>query len=332
MQGIATLAGSLCLVLGCRAAPPEIGPPSRGTPALSSWVCQLQGLDEPGAVDALVVARADLVVMDPVRTVRGKESFRTAVAVRRIRESSGRARAHKLCLAYLNVGQAESYRTYWRSGWRAPSPKTRGDPRFLVSVDPDGWEGNYPVAYWDVRWRAILFGSKDALLDQVIDDGFDGVYLDWILGYREPAVVAAAEEASVDPARAMATLVRDLRLYARRKNEHFIVVAQNGAWLPDRVPAYYGWIDGIAHESVSFGGEASSDWEDPSTGDRPNRADDELSTESLIRQLRTFHDRGLFVLTIDYAREPANVARARARSLEAGFVPFVSRTPLDRLP
>ena len=130
----------------------------------------------------------------------------------------------------------------------------------------------------------------------------------------------------------MATLVRDLRAYARAKNEHFIVVAQNGAWLPDRVPEYYGWIDGIAHESVSFGGQASTDWDDPENSDRPNEADGRLSTESLIRRLERFRARGLLVLTLDYAREPANVERARDRSRAAGFASFVSRTPLDRLP
>ena len=50
-----------------------------------------------------------------------------------------------------------------------------------------------------------------------IRDGFDGVFLDWILGFAEPAVVAAARRAGVDPADAMVALVRELGLYARRR-------------------------------------------------------------------------------------------------------------------
>ena len=102
-----------------------------------------------------------------------------------------------MCLAYLNVGQAEDYRSYWQSEWRAPADSARGTPDFMVSVDPDGWPGNYPVTYWDPRWKRVLFGHRAALLDQILEDGFDGVYLDWVLGYQEPAVADAARSVAV---------------------------------------------------------------------------------------------------------------------------------------
>ena len=127
----------------------------------------------------------------------------------------------------------------------------------------------------------------------------------------------------------MAELVRDLRTYARTKNRRFLVVAQNGAHLGDEVPAYYGWIDGISHESVTFAGRAGSDWDAETTGDVPQSHE---AATRLIAQLQKYRARGLTVFTLDYALHPQNIASSEHASRAAGFVPFVSRTPLDRLP
>ena len=111
------------------------------------------------------------------------------------------------CLAYFNVGQGETYRTYWSSDWRAPTAGARGTPDFLLAEDPDGWPENYPVAFWDPRWRSLLL----AALDEVVADGFDGLFVDWVLGYAHPPVAAAALAEGIDPARAMVDLLRALR-------------------------------------------------------------------------------------------------------------------------
>ena len=326
---LCSLTFAACLWAGC-ASEPQPREPFR-VPQLrnvTSWACQLQGLERPGALTRIERARTDLIVLDPVRSIRGAEVFPTRTIVSRIRSSPGAALERKICLAYLNIGQAEDYRTYWAAGWRAPTDTRRGEPNFLLRRDPEGWEGNFPIAYWDTRWERILFGSSSALLDQIISDGFDGVYLDWVLGYEDPLVAAAAAEAGIDPARAMAELIRDLRKYARARNPHFVIVAQNGALLPARVPDVYGWIDGVSQESLSFGGEANADWDDPGSGDRDAVED----REALLLALREFRRRKIPVFTLDYAQTPANIRAALLDSATRGFVPFVSRTPLDRLP
>jgi len=313
----------VALVAGCRSAPREVFERPPRLDEVRSWAIQLQGIEKDGAVEAIERAAVDLVVLEPMRSVRGRESFPMQSVVARARGS------RKLCLAYLNVGQAEDYRTYWGEQWRAPTRETRGHPGFLISVDPDHWVGNYPVAYWDIRWRAVLFGSKDAMLDRILADGFDGAYLDWVLGYAEPSIAAAAEAAGVDPARAMAELIRDLRVYARRKRPGFLIVAQNGADLGQRVPEYYGYIDAVAHEDLSFRGKATDDWDDPESADVPTDAADSRALEKMLGQFRL---RGLPVFTLDYCIDPRNAAAASKRSRDAGFIPCVSRTPLDRLP
>ncbi len=273
-----------------------------------------------------------MVVIDAVRSVRGNESVAMADRVHRLQQSGGGSTDRKLCIAYLNIGQAEDYRTYWRSTWRAPAPGSAGSPDFLVSIDPDGWEGNYPVAYWDERWRRVLFGAPDALLDQVLADGFDGIYMDWVLGYLEPAVVRAAEAAGVDPAAEMVELIAAIRSYAQARRPGFLLIAQNGVGLASEQPRFTTLIDGFSHEDLSFSGGAAATWDDPQSGGVAAPQSGPWSTRELSARLDEIRRSGIPVFTLDYAVRAEHVAQAQRVSRNFGYVPFVSRTPLDRLP
>lgn len=332
----AAIFGVLSTAFGCAGGPESsVQPYASSIPAsnplgrVQSWGYQLQGLEEVGALARLERAELDLLVVEPTRTQQGSSEFPARLMVERIHAGKGSSDRPRLALAYLNVGQAEDYRDYWRSRWRAPTRAQRGSPDFILTLDPDGWPGNYPVAFWDPRWKAVLFGSPDALVDRAIEDGFDGVYLDWVLGYGEPLVVEAARKAGIEPAQAMAELIRDLRDYARTKREGFLVVPQNAAPLVLEVPALVRWIDGIAQEDLSFRGQAVDDWDDPRGGDLPVARHESLELASMLEHCRRS---GVPVFTVDYALHPDNAARAIEKSRSLGFVPCVSRTSLARLP
>jgi cysteinyl-tRNA synthetase, unknown class len=84
-------------------------------------------------------------------------------------------------VAYLSIGEAETYRYYWEKKWDRnrdglPDP---GAPSWLERENPQ-WKGNFKVRYWDPEWQAVIFGYLDKLLNQ----GFDGVYLDIIDAYE----------------------------------------------------------------------------------------------------------------------------------------------------
>lgn len=79
----------------------------------------------------------------------------------------------RLVIAYMSIGEAESYRYYWDDSWLA------GLPGWLVDENPE-WESNYKVRYWDEEWQALIYGDDDAYLDMILNAGFDGVYLDII--------------------------------------------------------------------------------------------------------------------------------------------------------
>jgi endo-alpha-1,4-polygalactosaminidase (GH114 family) len=122
----------------------------------------------------------------------------------------------------------------------------------------------------------------------------------------------------------MARLVRELADYARRKRPGAFVVLNNGALLAARAPDVARAIDGVAQESLWFGGRAGAKWDDDDAGGLPREPAPELRAALASLDVPVF--------TIDYAVRDEDVRRARAESIVLGYVPFVSRSPLDRLP
>lgn len=79
----------------------------------------------------------------------------------------------RLVIAYMSIGEAEEYRYYWQSSWDS------NPPAWLSAENPD-WEGNYKVRYWISDWQNVIYGNDDSYTKQIMDAGFDGVYLDII--------------------------------------------------------------------------------------------------------------------------------------------------------
>ncbi len=77
----------------------------------------------------------------------------------------------RLVIAYMSIGEAEDYRYYFLQDNKKPT---------WLDVENPQWLGNYRVKYWQKDWQNIIYGSSDSYLDQIIDQGFDGVYLDTI--------------------------------------------------------------------------------------------------------------------------------------------------------
>jgi len=331
-------AAGLGLVAGCA----EGG--GSGQPlALSqvqSWAYQLQGLDESGAVEALVNSAYDLVVIEPTRTNRDSLSFDTRGMVERLKAAKAHDGIHrKLVIGYINIGEAENWRWYWTwsADWPAGSDRPADWPDYILVPDPDGWAGDFPVAYWDARWKSLVItgeghpaaGSRDyvSMVDELIRDGFDGAYLDWVEGYEDASVQAAADQAGVDPAEKMIQFIGEIRAYARTRNPDFLIIQQNAAALiDDHKDALLKVIDAIAQEAVWFDGSAFDDWDAANGYDEPT---DAALTAEYIACLDQFRATGRPVFCCEYA-----VNRARdAYSLAAahGYIAYATRRPLSRL-
>jgi cysteinyl-tRNA synthetase, unknown class len=179
----------------------------------------------------------------------------------------------KVVLAYLSIGEAEDYRFYWDPTWNdqpAPDPNA---PSWLGPFNPL-FPNNYKVRYWQSGWRNILFGTttgpSKSYLDRIIDQGFDGVYLDII-----DAFSFWADEAEVSRAQARADMIQlmsDLATYARvtRNRPNFCFFPQNGldvvlndlGQLDAAGQSYLATIDGAGVEDLFYNELVSQDPQD----------------------------------------------------------------------
>ena len=330
---------------------PTVTSPSAARLAdVSHWLYMIDVNLEPEMMKRITASKYDMVVVDFIPSEENNTDYPIAELVAQLHNAPHHLDCAqckpKLAIAYIDIGQAEEYRTYWHSGWSI------GNPEWIVGADPDGWEGNFPVAYWYDEWRQIWLGES-GYLQAILDAGFDGVYLDWVEAYSDENVIAFAEEDGADPLQEMIWWVGDIADFTRAQRPDFIVIAQNAAELA-KDDDYLDIIDAIAQEQVWFDGGADND----PPGDCPlprteaevdsdayrqslspfcRKQYDEypdstlhVSSEEYLHHLTLARDKGEIIFTVDYALEPENVAWVYETSRGLGFVPFVSNRALDR--
>jgi len=310
------------------------------------WAYQIQKLDTADAVNKLAASRYDMLVVDP--TVTTNLDFKAGEMVRKLKESMAYDGVHrKLVIAYIDIGQAEEWRWYWHghpgfeeSGRSCSEiiPEIQTWAPWVVACDPDGWAGNYPVAFWDIDWQDIVIhgtvlGSDiegiyfDSMLDEVIQDGFDGVYLDWIEGWEMTEIQDRAMLEGKDAGMEMLKFIRAIKAYGRSFNPSFIVIQQNSSELINKVgaPQLQGSVDAIAQEGVWWDGDAIDDeWDNVNGFDQPSGNEDYY-----LPRLRKYKDAGFPVFVCEYAVVQASDAYRKAKN--EGFVAYATRRPLSRL-
>lgn len=303
---------------------------------VDDWAYQLQGYDRDlGTVGA---SRYDLVVIDYARF--GDAASEWPVATIEALKADGPC-GRRVVLAYMSIGEAETYRFYWDDAWVDGRGRlTDRAPGFLGPFNPD-FPDNYEVRYWRRDWQRILFGDRSgaakSYLDRILDAGFDGVYLDIVDGFEHwgPRSVGGNGE-QPRAAKRMVTLVRRIARYARdtRGRPDFLVVPQNGATIiapaahtyaadPEAAAErqrrrYFRVVDAIGAEDSFYFGDR----------DQNNRLDPQEETIALLDR---FAGAGKTVLAIDYLTRAAKVRSFVGRALERGWVPYVSVRDLDRL-
>lgn len=71
-------------------------------------------------------------------------------------------------IAYVSVGEAESYRSYWNL--------IKSEPNLFIEKNPN-WPDNHLVDIRNTRWQSLIL---DTLIPRYIQKGFDGIFLDTI--------------------------------------------------------------------------------------------------------------------------------------------------------
>lgn len=274
--------------------------PSQVLAEAQSWGYQLQDLD-------LVAAEAspfDVLVLDPAQDDDDVTPLTPGEVARlKVKPDGGR----RLVLASLSVGEAESFRGYWRDEW------VRARPDWLLGESAD-WEGNYAVRFWSPDWQHLLFGSVDACLDQILAQGFDGIYLTGCdvaddLSAHEPEAVASRPDLDRD----MARLIVDLATYARGAKPDCLVVMQNAGFLLVK-PEVLAVLDGVAAEDLLYGAKVS---------ELRNGPDDVAWTRQYLDIARMA---GKAVLVVEYLDDAAKIAQATETAAGLGYLLYVSDT------
>lgn len=310
--------------------------------AVKNWFYMIDVNLEQEMVNQMADSNYDMIVLDFITSEVNNTDYRMEDTIEQLHS----AFQPKLVLAYIDIGQAEDFRTYWQPGWGI------GNPEWIIALDPDGWEGNYPVAYWYDDWREIWL-AEDGYLQSILDAGFDGIYLDWVEAYSDENVIAFAEEQGIDPIQEMIWWVGDIAEFSRNQNPDFIVISQNAAELVEH-DEYVTIIDAISQEQVWFDGSADNDppgdcplpraeadvdtekYYDSLLPDCQKQFDEfpestlHVSSESYLHYLKLAQRKGLMVFTVDYALDPGNIAWVYQTSRELGFVPFTSNRALNQ--
>ena len=256
----------------------------------SSWVYQLQSID----LEALKASPSSIVVIDPSLGGQGDQAgFWSKDDIESLRE------AGKTVLAYVSVGEAETYRNYWREEW------LRDPPDFVVRPNiTDGYPDNFLVKYWDEHWKKLMISR----LRLVMDLGFDGVYLDkvdafddWLTVENHPETQFLEDE--------MASLIAGIDAEGHRlgagSGRSFQLYIQN-AWKLWSRPDISEKLEGVGIEEFSLG------WEGEDGRVTPSEVKSEIESA-----LAASENREWVVLIVDYPGKGSPSKAKESAELEA---------------
>lgn len=304
---ISAAAIALLVVLGVQSSSAQkmstAVPPFDAARALTnaeSWGYQLQRIKP----EALAAIPYDVFVIDYSRDGTDEKALTAADVAALKRKPDG---SRRIVLAYLSIGEAEKYRYYWQAEWETPGLA----PTWLAAPNKR-WRTNYPVRFWHPDWQAIMFTGEASYLSRIAAAGFDGVYLDRIDAFQE------FENENPASREQMIAFVTALAAHARVLKPGFLVVPQNGEELLDDA-GYRAMIDAIAKEDLLFGDGRPR---------RPNQPERIADTLAHLQPLRA--DRKP-VFVVEYIDKPEDVALARQRIEQLGFVPHFANRKLDTM-
>lgn len=294
------------LLAGCSASVlaqvPAVPPPPAAISlaAAKSWGYQLQKVKP----EVLAAIPYDLFVIDYSRDGTDEKAL-TAEEVARLKVKPDGGR--RIVLAYLSIGEAETYRYYWQSDWATAALA----PPWLADSNKR-YRTNVLARYWHDDWQGIIFRGENNYLGRILSAGFDGIYLDRVDVYQEfekENPVAGAQ---------MVAFVKAIAAHARWRKPGFLVVPQNAEELLDEAD-YRAMIDGIAKEDLLFG-EGRSKY--------PNKPQ---QIETHVRHLKQMTQERKPVFVVEYLDKPEDIAGARKRIEGFGFIPHFAKRGLDAM-
>ncbi len=288
LRFISFLIASL-LLYGCVQAPQM---------TIKNWVYQLQ---EASPVE-IASSGFDIAVMDYSWDGSEEEKY-TPEEIEIMKE------AGVIPIAYISIGEAEDYRFYWKEEWEENPPEWLGR-------ENEEWEGNYAVRYWMDEWKEIVF----QYLDEIIDQGFMGVYLDKVDEFEYWADPENGEGEYYEEeltAEWMAEFITEIASYVgERAGKDFLIIPQNGERLLEYEPSLLDVVSGWAAEDLFYDGTIPKEDEE--------RIDilDEVVKKGKIVLSVDYVDDGSGYTRLNKSRIDDYIEKARAH----GFIPYAARS------
>ena len=275
--------------------------------AIKTWGYQLQKV----SMKDVAASAFDLMVIDYSKDGSDAQAF-TPGDIQRMKAKPDGSR--RQVIAYMSIGEAESYRYYWDPAW------TDRKPTWLLDENPD-WKENFSVCYWDPGWQGQFCGNPTAYLDKIIAAGFDGVYLDKCdvfedLQNRNKKVADSRSDLEGD----MVNFVTRLSQYAKVRKPTFAIIMQNAEVLLEHDNLRQA-IDAVAKESLLYG--------EPGP-EKPNPKDEVTFARSLLDLARSD---GRTVFVVEYLNDADKMREATATLDSFGYLSTISpkNRKLDRL-
>lgn len=268
---------------------------------IKSWAFQLKDLG-PENQAKIAASPFDLVVIDSEQFPQGEETPLTREEVERMKKKPDGSR--RMVIAYFSVGEAESYRYYWKPEW------TKSKPGWVGKENKE-WKENFLVKYWEPVWQNIIFGSPQSFADRVINAGFDGFYID-----RADAYYYFGD--TPEMRKRMKDFIIKLTGYMRAKKPDIGILVQNAEELLDD-PSYVKAIDGIAKEDLLYG---------ISHKEEPNKKVDVDWSSKLLKDAQSA---GKKIFVIEYLKRPDYIDDAGKRLSDMGFVMYTGPRGLASL-
>lgn len=258
-----------------------------GLQDVKKWVILLSYDPSTQDIKSPDIQRYDMAILDP--------DFHPPMATK----DNGRT----IFIAYVSLGEAESYRSYWDS--------IKGSP-FLLKENPN-WRENYYVDVRNKRWQEIIL---DDVIPSIVAQGFDGIMMDTIdtaafLQGQNAVDYAGSEDA-------MISFIRKIRA----RYPKLLLISNNGFAVLERIAGY---IDGMLvediHMMIDF---ANAGYMRVPDTDRDYKVD-------LLKKMQEAYRLPVFV--IDYAPSENRplIRELIDKNKKLGFKPYIAERDLDAI-
>lgn len=260
-----------------------------------SWAYQLKDIS-PEKIEVIKQSPFDMVIIDSSMFPDDKEIRLTREQVDSMKTKPDGSR--RVVIAYFSAGEAEDFRYYWQAEWSKQWPK------WILKPSKE-WKGDYTVRYWFPEWQKIVYGSPDALIDRIMEAGFDGVMVDRTDAYYYFGDTQEHRKYMVD-------FVKKMADYMHAKNPSFVVIAQNAEELLEH-DDYFSSIDGVLKEDLVYGIRHN---------EKRNQDEEIAYSSQLLDGAKT---KGKHIFTVEYLKKPADIEFVRKFHKKHGFVLYVGR-------